>query len=172
MGAAGCVPITVFASWEGMIMKSKWLDLATAAIVSVPAVVYILYTQTFRNEYFYSSYLIAGLVFWSASILLSSPLARIRWFMASRRRTVLFYYLAMTLAWLLALGVMVGLSLTPLCIGQDNGDGTNSLPMCVVQALLVALFTSLPVLLGCGPTAIAAGLLLSSGESTPQTPAS
>jgi hypothetical protein len=152
-------------------MKPRWLDLVTAAIVSVPAVVFILYTQTFRGEYFYGTYLVAGLVFWSASIVLSSPLARIRWFMATRRRTVLFYYLAMTLAWLLALGVMVGLSLTPLCVGQDNGDGRNSLPMCVVQALLVALFTSLPVLLGCIPSAIAAGLLLSPGETKSQPPA-
>ncbi|MHB1357287.1 MAG: hypothetical protein ACYCZF_15065 [Anaerolineae bacterium] len=158
-GDACVAPTNVFASWEGIIMKPKWLDLATAAIVSAPALIYIFYTQTFRGEYYYSTYLIAGLVFWSASILLSSPIARIRWFMAARWRMVLFYYLALTMAWLLALGVMLALSLTPLCVGQDNGDGSNSLPICVVQALLVAFFTSAPVLLGCAPTAIAAGLL-------------
>ena len=140
-------------------MKPKWLDLATAAIVSAPALVFILYAQTFRGEYFYGAYLIVGLVFWSASILLSSPIARIRWFMATRWRTVLFFFLSLSLAWLLASGVMLCLSLTPLCVGQDNGDGTNTLPMCVIQALLIALVTSVPVLLGCGPTAIAAGLL-------------
>ena len=151
-------------------MKPRWLDLATAAIVSVPALVFILYTLTFRGEYFYGTYLIAGLVFWSASILLSSPIARLRWFMATRWRTVLFFFLALTAAWLLALAVMVCLSLTPLCVGQDNGDGINNLSQCVIQAALVGVSTSAPVLLGCGPTAIGAGLLHKTSETEPPPP--
>jgi hypothetical protein len=162
----------IFHSKSSFTMKPKFLDLATAAIVSVPAAVFLLYTQTFRDAYFYSTYFISGLVFWSASILLTSPLARLRWFMATRRRTVLFFFLALTVAWLLAVGAMLCLSLTPLCVGQDNGDGINSLPQCLVQAVLAGLFISLPVLLGCGPTAIAAGMILKTDNSTPPPTAS
>jgi hypothetical protein len=34
------------------------------------------------------------------------------------------------------------LNLTPLCIGQDNGDGSNDLALCIVQTSLVSLVYS------------------------------
>jgi hypothetical protein len=51
------------------------------------------------------------------------------------------------LAVILALAVLTALNLTPLCVGQNNGDGTNNLVMCIVQTGLVAVFFG-PLVLG------------------------
>jgi hypothetical protein len=36
---------------------------------------------------------------------------------------------------MLAVAVLFGLSFTPLVLGQDNGDGTNSYAMCLFFAI-------------------------------------
>jgi hypothetical protein len=41
------------------------------------------------------------------------------------------------LAWMAAFFVLGILNITPMCVGQDNGDGNNDLVMCVVQTVLV-----------------------------------
>ena len=51
------------------------------------------------------------------------------------------------LAWLTALACLALLNMTPLCIGQDNGDGINNLGLCTLYTLLAAVFYSPPVLL-------------------------
>jgi hypothetical protein len=43
------------------------------------------------------------------------------------------------LAWLVALIVLGFLNLTPLCVGQDNGDGNNDLGMCFFMTALSGL---------------------------------
>jgi len=44
-----------------------------------------------------------------------------------------------TLAWGLALLALAQINMTPLCIGQDNGDGNNNLALCAVQTIGVAI---------------------------------
>src|SRR5215510_12919041 len=44
------------------------------------------------------------------------------------------------LAVLLALLVMTALNATPLCVGQDNGDGNNDFGMCMAYVFLAAIF--------------------------------
>lgn len=47
-------------------------------------------------------------------------------------------------AWAFSLFVLFFLCLTPLCVGQDNGDGNNDCALCVFQALLVSIVFSIP----------------------------
>jgi hypothetical protein len=62
------------------------------------------------------------------------------------------------------LGILGLLSLTPLCIGQDNGDGSNDLGLCAFQAMLLAVLYSPPVLLMLGLASGAAGLVVYRGR--------
>jgi hypothetical protein len=58
---------------------------------------------------------------------------------------------------ILALGL---LNLTPLCVGQDNGDGNNDLALCVLQSVMVAIvFSPLEFVLLC-LTALPGGWLI------------
>ena len=43
------------------------------------------------------------------------------------------------LAWMAAWIVLGVLNLTPLCVGQDNGDGNNDLGMCIFMTALSSL---------------------------------
>jgi hypothetical protein len=54
-------------------------------------------------------------------------------------------------AWGLSFPVLVLTTLTPLCLGQNNGDGRNNVGMCLFLAVVWFIFMSAPV---CG------GLLL------------
>ena len=51
------------------------------------------------------------------------------------------------LAWSLSLAVLWLLNLTPLCVGQNNGDGNNDLGMCMFMAVLSGIVYT-PVYLG------------------------
>jgi len=51
------------------------------------------------------------------------------------------------LAWIVALIVLGFLNLTPLCIGQDNGDGNNDIGMCFFMTALSGLVYT-PLYLG------------------------
>jgi len=51
------------------------------------------------------------------------------------------------LAWIAALIVLGLLNLSPLCVGQDNGDGNNDLGMCLFMTVLSGIIYS-PVYLG------------------------
>lgn len=134
-------------------------DLLTALLISLPALALLGWVQQYRGAYFYSIYLVTALVFWSASLVLSSPPVRVRWFFAGWLRTALFFYLVLLVSWLTALVVLLMTSATPLCVGQDNGDGINNLALCLYQAFLVSVVYSYPVLLGSLLTAGAAGWL-------------
>jgi hypothetical protein len=50
-------------------------------------------------------------------------------------------------AWMVALIVLGLLNLTPLCVGQDNGDGNNDLGMCMFMTTLSGIVYT-PVYLG------------------------
>lgn len=43
------------------------------------------------------------------------------------------------LAWLVALLILALLNSTPLCVGRNNGDGMNTLFLCALQTIGVAL---------------------------------
>ena len=110
-----------------------------AVLVSLPAILlgslpFIFFEE---GEYYTRPWQIAAVVFFVASFLfgLSMP-GRQRadeFDSSSTIRTRLFAYPA--LAWMLAVAVLFGLSFTPLVLGQDNGDGTNSYATCLFFAI-------------------------------------
>jgi len=96
---------------------------------------------TSRDEYFWPTYLIVSLIFIGFSLLLSQILPR--WMFGSRfDYPWLWLFIAGGLAWLLAMLSLALLNLTPLCVGQDNGDGINDLGLCFLYTFLVALLYS------------------------------
>ena len=54
----------------------------------------------------------------------------------------LWLFITGGLAWLIALLSLALLNNTPLCVGQNNGDGTNSYSLCVLYTVLVTLVYS------------------------------
>jgi hypothetical protein len=53
-------------------------------------------------------------------------------------------------AWLVAILVLGLLTLTPLCVGQDNGDGNNNIGLCIAQTVLVSIvYSPLELILLC-----------------------
>ena len=110
----------------------------------------------------------APLVIWIASIGVSASV--IGWFAAlwlRSRCTVTRRLLTGTLAlvwlaaWVIGSAALLVAELTPLCIGQDNGDGNNTLSMCVGYAVLwIGLFTVLMIVPASLVAIVASRLLL------------
>ena len=96
---------------------------------------------TSRDEYFWPTYLIVSLIFIGTSLVLSQTLPR--WMLGSHfDYPWLWLFVAGGLAWLVTLFNLTLLNLTPLCVGQDNGDGINDLGLCFLYTFLVALIYS------------------------------
>ena len=96
---------------------------------------------TSRDEYFWPTYLIVSLIFIGFSLLLSQILPR--WMFGSRfDYPWLWLFIAGGLAWLVAMLSFALLNLTPLCVGQDNGDGINDLGLCFLYTFLFTLIYS------------------------------
>ena len=72
----------------------------------------------------------------------------------------LWVYIAGGLAWLVALAVFALLNLTPLCIGQDNGDGNNDIALCTMYTVLISLAYSPVALILITLNAIICGKIL------------
>ena len=108
----------------------------------VPAAVFgALVFLTAGNEYYWKVYYLLAISFLVASFLIGISLPAAipsRWL----RRPGLWLFGQGLSAWLVTLLVFGLLNLTPLCVGQDNGDGNNDLILCVVQTILVSLIYS------------------------------
>jgi len=95
----------------------------------------------FGEEYYWTSYVIMTLIFFGSSVILGLLLPTCMhgghfdypW---------LWLFIAGGLAWLVALLTLSLLNITPLCVGQNNGDGTNSYSLCVLYIVLATLVYS------------------------------
>jgi hypothetical protein len=106
---------------------------------SLPAIgwVALIFNQT-GCEYFWLVYRIAAGFHLGISVMIglfTAAFLRPLW----SRHPGRWIFLTGSLAWLAGLFVMGLLDLTPLCVGQDNGDGNNDLTRCVVVDILVSL---------------------------------
>lgn len=109
-------------------------------IGALPAVFFLTYIlRSFKNEYYFPTYLSMGLFFFVASFLSSTFITHRFMNRVSHRRLVFYLFLGSAIAWIFSLVILGILSLTPLCIGQDNGDGSNDLFLCGLQVVLVSL---------------------------------
>jgi hypothetical protein len=64
------------------------------------------------------------------------------------------------LAWLVAILALGLVNLSPLCVGQDNGDGNNDFALCMLQSVMVPIVcTPLEFILLC-LTSLSGGWLI------------
>lgn len=104
-----------------------------------PASVYwILIVSLSGGDYFWKPYFLVSTIFLliSSATGYSMPaLAGAGWI-----RCPTVWILAQGwLSWLAALVLLWAVNLTPLCIGQVNGDGRNDLALCLIQTGLVSI---------------------------------
>ncbi|MFZ5878624.1 MAG: hypothetical protein ACOY0R_04590 [Chloroflexota bacterium] len=116
----------------------------TAVFTALPALPFflpVIAIESLRREYYWIS-ILAG-----ASALLGSAL--VLGFLQPRGvRAHWAWILAAGLAAMgLALTATAAVNLTPLCVGQNNGDGNNDLGRCLGYVLLYAVFYGIPYLL-------------------------
>lgn len=95
----------------------------------------------FQSEYFFPIYAIASGIYLGACMVSAMTFPR-GWSTGSFFRTWLGLCIQGAICWLVTLLTLGLLSLTPLCVGQDNGDGHNTLALCMVQVFAVGLVTT------------------------------
>ncbi len=101
-------------------------------LATLPAVLVAGVFMDFQEDAYYTRpWQIASVVFLAASFLmaLKSPphaLDKADSLAAIRQRLLVYP----SLAWILAVAVLFGLSFSPMVLGQDNGDGNNGYAEC------------------------------------------
>ncbi len=110
--------------------------------MSLPAVLVGAWVLTnIGDGYYWPTYLIVATAFLVASFLfgfLLSPRPRGARFREAWTRL----FLGGALGWISALATFGALNLTPLCVGQDNGDGINNLALCMSYTFIVTVVYS------------------------------
>jgi hypothetical protein len=90
-----------------------------------PTFIWMLITISAGSEYFWKSYFIVSGIFLAVIFALGFFLTSQGW-----------------LAWIVAVLALGLINLTPLCVGQDNGDGNNNFTLCMIQSILVPMVYS------------------------------
>ncbi len=127
---------------------SAFKRIVNAIFTSLPAIGFgILEYFSHESDYFWRIYDITIAVFLAASLFsgffLPAFLRKIR--ITSPWLNVIIPAL---LAYLIAGLALAVISITPLCIGQENGDGTNNLSQCIAVSGVVTLaFTPLELIM-------------------------
>lgn len=122
---------------------------------SVPAGLFLSFVFSMRGEYYFASYLLMGLAFLAASLVSAGVnLRRIGAFVARPRAAL---SVALTVSWFFSVVVLAISNMTPLCVGQDNGDGNNGVGECVLYTILAGVFYTL------GATCVIAAVSLAGG---------
>jgi hypothetical protein len=142
------------------VSMSFFLRILSTLFTSIPAFVWLtLILLGGDEEYFWFMYRMTGVLFVLTSLALGTLIPGL--FPAAwQRRPGAWLAGQGFLAWVIALLTLGLLGLTPLCIGQDNGDGNNDLALCVVQAALVGFVYSFPQMFLLAMSAIPGGLLI------------
>lgn len=96
------------------------------------------------DRYWGAVYVVWGTVFAAFCVAATSRIVRRTGASDSRLMKKALCFGGMT-AWGLSLPVLVLTTLTPLCLGKDNGDGRNNVAMCLFLAVVWFIVMSLPV---------------------------
>lgn len=136
-------------------------------LASWPGVMLAVGTLVLRQEYFFLTYALVGVVFCAMSFGVGARTALRPVAGQSRERTVRLAFRRLAFAWGAALVLLGILNLTPLCVGQDNGDGRNTGALCVIQTVASAVVYTPPVLLLAGLAAWGLGRWLSRASVPP-----
>lgn len=117
--------------------------ISTAFFTALPSSLFfvLVITSNMYKEYYWSSILTGVSVLLGSALLLGfiqSPRLRPKW---------VWIIAAGFAAMVLALLVITVLNATPLCVGQDNGDGNNDFGMCMGLVLLYTIFYGIPYMM-------------------------
>jgi len=139
---------------------STFIRFYSALVTALPATaLWILISKTMAGEYFGKTYLIVSGIFLAVSFALGfliPAIAPSHW----KHHPSLWIFSQGVLAWLMAVLVLAVLNFSPLCIGQENGDGTNNITQCMMQTVMVPIaFSPLEFILLC-LTALPGGWLI------------
>ena len=117
---------------------------------ALPAAVYFILAVTddgMRGEYYQPVIIAAVTILFGSALLLGA-------FQPGWLFPKWFWILAVGLvSMLLTLFTTVVLNATPLCVGQNNGDGNNDLERCMGHCLLYAIFYGIPYVVMLGASA-------------------
>ena len=137
------------------------IRLLISLLSALPAFLFAACALTqFQDEYFSSTYTIVALIFIGGSLFLGLILPT-RMHGGKFDFPWLWLFIAGGLAWLVALVSLALLNLTPLCVGQNNGDGINDHTLCVLYTILITLVYSPVELVLLTLNAIIGGKILS-----------
>lgn len=121
---------------------SLFLRFTSGFVTAIPASVFwILFYQFTGSEYFWKTYVIICTAFLATSLLFGFFFPAI--IPADWKRHPIPWSLGQGfLAWLVAVLALGLVNLTPLCVGQDNGDGRNDIAHCILQTAMFAIVFS------------------------------
>lgn len=147
---------------------SLLLRTLSAFFTAIPAVGFNILILIFRSsDYYWPTYWLASIIFLMTSLLLGfflpPLLQRLR-----ITRPWIWLLIQGLLAWAIAIVVLLCLNVTPLCVGQDNGDGNNDLALCIVQSVLAGLAYSPLEVVMLLMSAAGGGMVLAKKKSEPQ----
>jgi hypothetical protein len=107
-------------------------------VTTIPAVaIWIIIFVSAGSDYYWRVYFMVGWIYLVTCLglgVIIPYLAQRHW----KHHPTLWIFGQGLLAWGVATLALIVLSLTPLCIGQDNGDGVNDLALCMLQTGLVS----------------------------------
>ena len=114
----------------------------SALFTALPSILFLSASLVlYRDEYFGLTYTIvcSMLLLTSLGLGIILPyLLKNRWL----RFPWLWIFIQGIAAWFIGLLGLLLLNMTPLCVGQDNGDGSNGFALCIVQTVLVGMVYS------------------------------
>ena len=101
---------------------------------SIPGMLFLLFALSMRREYFFTVYLLTGIVFLVSSM--GFGVHRVRRPDSFLKKPTALLFFGMMFSWVLAFLTLAVLNLTSLCVGQDNGDGLNEICQCIMNTIL------------------------------------
>jgi hypothetical protein len=102
----------------------------------------VIMVFNWRDEYFFSIFILGSIFFLIVSYILGGRIPLRVAHDPNHRRTSRLIFGYGIAAWILTLLFVSLLNLTPLCIGHDSEDGTNSFNSCILLTGSVILFYS------------------------------
>ena len=116
--------------------------LLSILFTSVPAALWLtLVLLADGDDYYWLAYIITCGIFLGVSLVIGC-LCPTFFPQSFKRHPGLWIFGQGLMAWMVAFFILGILNLTPMCVGQDNGDGNNDLALCIVQTVLVGLVYS------------------------------
>lgn len=135
------------------------LRLTSAVFIAIPAFIFMaLSAVLFRNEYFWMTYVVTSLIYVVSSLVIGLTFP---YKLGERIQSPwIWLFIQGILAWFVALLTLAMLNSTSLCIGRDNGDGMNTLFLCALQTIGVAITYTPLVLILMGMSAMIGGFVI------------